>query len=314
MRINNNITALNSHRQYGINSSGLGRNVERLSSGFRINRAADDAAGLAISEGMRTQIRGLRQASRNAQDGISLVQTAEGALQEVHQILQRMRELVVQAASDINTHHDNMNASMTAAAGTNASVGSERAMIQIEIANLADEIADIMARTEFNGQNLFSGGGSFGIQTGANGGQLTQINLIDLQETVLAILDAGDIASGTSSLGLNQAPGLASAIEDGVDRDDIEEISDMLNYLDAAINVVSGSRAELGAIQNRLEHKIANLDNTAENLQAAESRIRDLDMAAGMTEFTRNNIMFQASTAMLAQANALPQSVLQLLG
>jgi len=280
MRINNNITALNSHRNYTINGGRLGGNIERLSSGFRINRAADDAAGLAISESMRTQIRGLRMASRNAQDGISLVQTAEGALQSSHNILQRIRELTIQAASDVNED-----------GATN-----ERGMIQTEINQLLSEIGDISVETEFNGQAILDGTlTAFEIQVGANEGQIIEINLVNLS-AIHATL-AGAIGNNIGMTGST-----------------VSAISALVSNIDVAIDAVSLARATLGAQQNRLEFKIQNLDNTAENLQAAESRIRDTDMAAAMTEFTRNNIMFQASTAMLAQANAMPQSVLQLLG
>jgi len=272
MRINNNIMAINSHRQYGINAGNIGRNVERLSSGFRVNRAADDAAGLAISEKMRTQIRGLNQASRNSQDGISLVQTAEGAMQTAHGIMQRMRELAVQSAN-----------------GTNE--GFDRDALQLEFKNLINELEDIEDTVKFNNMTVFGGdaqlGLTFTLQSGANMGDTTAFNIGRLN----LVEDTTTIAGTT---------GDAARLAIGV--------------LDTAINSLSMARANLGAIQNRLEFKIQNLDNTAENLQAAESRIRDVDMAQQMTRFTRDNILFQASTAMLAQANALPQSVLQLVG
>jgi flagellin len=272
MRINNNIMAINSHRQYGINAGRLGTSVERLSSGFRVNRAADDAAGLAISEKMRTQIRGLNQASRNAQDGISLVQTAEGAMQSAHNIMQRMRELAVQSANGTND-------------GDN---GIDRGALQLEFKNLIDELGDIERTVKFNNMTVFGGtapqGLTFTLQSGANEGDTTAFNIGRLNS-----VDAGTTI-------ITQA-GASAAI----------------GHLDAAINTLSMARANLGAIQNRLEFKIQNLDNTAENLQAAESRIRDVDMAQQMTAFTRDNILFQASTAMLAQANSLPQGVLQLI-
>jgi len=268
MRINNNITAINSHRQYGMNNNAIGKNVEKLSSGFRVNRAGDDAAGLAISEKMRTQIRGLNMASKNSQDGISLVQTAEGAMQTAHNIMQRMRELAVQSAN-----------------GTNDET-IDRAALQLEFSQLDEEINQIASTVKFNDMTIFGTAGanmSFTIQSGANQGDITPINVTNLAGP------GGTI--GTQSL--------AQA-----------SITRMTN----AINTLSTSRATLGAIQNRLEFKIQNLDNSAENLQAAESRIRDVDMAKMMTEFTKNSILFQASTAMLAQANAIPQSVLQLVG
>jgi len=263
MRINNNITAINSHRQYGINNNSIGKNVEKLSSGFRVNRAGDDAAGLAISEKMRTQIRGLNMASKNSQDGISLVQTAEGAMQTAHSIMQRMRELAVQSANGTNEKTD-------------------REALQLEFKQLTDELKQIEDTVKFNNMSIF-GRKDFTIQSGANKGDVTAFSV-------------GNIGTITASIGTQPAASAAIAA------------------MDKAINSLSTSRAQLGAIQNRLEFKIQNLDNSAENLQAAESRIRDVDMAKMMTEFTKNNILFQASTAMLAQANAIPQGVLQLLG
>ena len=262
MRINNNITAINSHRQYGLNNSSIGKNVEKLSSGFRVNRAGDDAAGLAISEKMRTQIRGLNMASKNSQDGISLVQTAEGAMQTAHSIMQRMRELAVQSAN-----------------GTNEKI--DRDALNLEFKQLSDELKQIETTVKFNNMSIFGKG--FTIQSGANEGDATQFSV-------------GRLTPITTTI---EYQGLASAA---------------ITIMDKAINSLSTTRAELGAIQNRLEFKIQNLDNSAENLQAAESRIRDVDMAKMMTEFTKNSILFQASTAMLAQANAIPQSVLQLVG
>jgi flagellin len=219
---------------------------------------------------MRTQIRGLNQASRNSQDGISLVQTAEGAMQTAHGIMQRMRELAVQSAN-----------------GTNEDL--DRSALQLEFKNLIEELDDIESTVKFNNMTVFGGtapdGLTFTLQSGANMGDTTAFNVGRLNNVAAAT----SIASQTGA-------------------------SDAIAHLDAAINTLSMSRANLGAIQNRLEFKIQNLDNTAENLQAAESRIRDVDMAQQMTRFTRDNILFQASTAMLAQANALPQSVLQLVG
>ena len=275
--------AINSHRQYGINAGNIGRNVERLSSGFRVNRAADDAAGLAISEKMRTQIRGLNQASRNSQDGISLVQTAEGAMQSAHGIMQRMRELAVQSANGTNEDFD-------------------RNALQLEFKNLIEELNDIEQTVKFNNMTVFGPGDSvkgvdqglvFTLQSGANMGDTTTFNVGRLN----------NITDGTPTAG---TPNARIATQ--------EHAQLAIATLDSAINSLSMVRANLGAIQNRLEFKIQNLDNTAENLQAAESRIRDVDMAQQMTRFTRDNILFQASTAMLAQANALPQSVLQLVG
>ena len=263
MRINNNITAINSHRQYGINNLAIGKNVEKLSSGYRVNRAADDAAGLAISEKMRTQIRGLNMASKNSQDGISLVQTAEGAMQTAHNIMQRMRELAVQSRN-----------------GTN-DTSIDRAALDLEYQQLTLEIDQIESTVRFNDMEIFDK--SFLIQSGANAGDTT-------------IFTVGTLLAPGGSIG-TQA-----------------DAATQIDALTTAINSLSTNRATLGAIQNRLEFKIHNLDNSAENLAAAESRIRDVDMAKMMTEFTKNSILFQASTAMLAQANALPNSVLQLLG
>ena len=263
MRINNNITAINSHRQYGINNGQIGKNVEKLSSGFRVNRAADDAAGLAISEKMRTQIRGLNMASKNSQDGISLVQTAEGAMQTAHNILQRMRELAVQSRN-----------------GTNDTT-VDRGALQLEFSQLTEEISQITETVTFNDMSIFDR--EFTIQSGANENDTTTFRVEDMAKQTLSIAS-------------------------------IDSSAEAITKLTTQINSLSTNRAQLGAIQNRLEFKIQNLDNSAENLAASESRIRDVDMAKMMTEFTKNNILFQASTAMLAQANALPQGVLQLLG
>ncbi|WP_096190269.1 flagellin N-terminal helical domain-containing protein [Evansella halocellulosilytica] len=269
MIINNNIPALNTHRQMGINQSAQQSAMEKLSSGMRINRAGDDAAGLAISEKMRAQINGLDQASRNAQDGISLIQTAEGALDETHSILQRMRELAVQSANDTNVEVD-------------------REELQKEVAQLQEEITRIADNTEFNTQNLLGGEFEGTFHIGANIDQNITISIEDMSAEGLEINDV-DIATQE---GANTA---------------IETIND-------AIEAVSAQRSDLGAVQNRLEHTISNLDNASENLSAAESRIRDVDMAAEMMEMTRANILSQASQSMLAQANQMPQSVLQLLG
>lgn len=274
MRINNNIMALNAHRQLGINRQKSAKAMEKLSSGLRINRAGDDAAGLAISEKMRSQIRGLKQAINNAQDGISLILTAEGALNETHAILQRMRELAVQAATDTNTDED-------------------REEIQKEIDQLAEEISRIAENTEFNTRTLLDGNFEALFHIGANEGQNVTVRIESMDAAGLGLLDAnGDLINV-------------------VDRADADSC---IGIIDEAIAVVSGERSKLGATQNRLEHTIANLGASAENLQAAESRIRDLDMAEEVMEMTKNAILEQAATAMLAQANMAPQSVLQLLG
>ncbi|WP_307324613.1 flagellin N-terminal helical domain-containing protein [Evansella vedderi] len=279
MIINNNISALNTHRQMGINQGAQQSAMEKLSSGLRINRAGDDAAGLSISEKMRGQIRGLDQASRNSQDGISMIQTTEGALNEVHSILQRMRELAVQSANDTNVEED-------------------RDALQDEVNELIAEIERIKDNTQFNKQNVLDGTagdeGDVVIQVGANENEVMELDFgikgIDLSVIVDTDLNELDISSDTAA---------AQAA---------------ITTIDQAIEDVSAGRSKLGAWQNRLEHTINNLDNASENLQAAESRIRDVDMAREMMEMTRANILSQASQSMLAQANQAPQSVLQLLG
>ncbi|WYP28019.1 flagellin [Alkalihalobacillus sp. FSL W8-0930] len=269
MKINNNIQALNAYRNLSQNQIHTSKNLEKLSSGLRINRAADDAAGLAISEKMRSQIRGLDMAERNALDGVSLMQTAEGAMQEVHSMLQRMRELAVQAANDTNDLTD-------------------RNQIQDEINELVKEIDSISEKTEFNSKKLLDGSLTdikFQIGPSSNQAVTFTIPAIDTKEL------------GIDDLTVNSNANAEATIDS----------------LDSAIAKVSSSRSTLGAIQNRLEHTINNLQVTKENLTSSESRIRDADMALEMTEFTRNNILNQSATAMLAQANQLPQGVLQLL-
>jgi flagellin len=268
MRINHNISALNTYRQLAFNNTQAAKNMEKLSSGLRINRAGDDAAGLAISEKMRGQIRGLEMAAKNSQDAISLIQTAEGALNETHAILQRMRELAVQGANDTNTTVDRNN-------------------IQDELNQLLSEVDRISNTTQFNTKNLLDGTFSGTFQVGANDGQIITLSITDMDATALGI--------NSISVGSNAA---ASA---------------SMSLIDAAIQAVSRERSKLGALQNRLEHTINNLQTSAENLTAAESRIRDVDMAKEMMEFTKNNILTQAAQAMLAQANQQPQAVLQLL-
>ena len=273
MRINNNLMALNTHRQLGINNAAGGRSIEKLSSGFRINRAGDDAAGLSISEKMRAQVRGLNMASRNAQDGISLIQTAEGALNETHAILQRMRELAVQAANDTNETGD-------------------RTAVKNELAELVKEIDRIATSTTFNEKTLLDGklaASAVNFQIGADCGVSMQLTIATMNATALTV-----------NLVANSVDSYATATV-------------AIKTIDDAVKAVSAERSKLGANQNRLEHTIKNLDNAAENIQAAESRIRDVDMAKEMMEFTKQNILQQAATAMLAQANTAPQSVLQLL-
>lgn len=267
MRINNNISAMNTYSKLTSAQSAQSKSLEKLSSGLRINRAGDDAAGLAISEKMRGQIGGLNQAVRNAQDGISLVQTAEGALTETHSILNRMRELTIQSLN-----------------GTNEATDISK--IQDEIGQLKTAVDDIAANTKFNNIGVLTEiAGGVVLQVGANSGETMAITTADM-DTV-----------GLSIDGVNVTTGAAAA----------------LTSIDAAIETVSSQRSTFGAAQNRLEHTINNLTTTSENLTAAESRIRDVDMAKEMMTFTKNNILNQASTAMLAQANQMPQGVLQLL-
>ncbi|MBO1264867.1 flagellin Hag [Proteiniclasticum sp. SCR006] len=279
MRINNNIAAMNTYSRLTSAQGAQAKSLEKLSSGLRINRAGDDAAGLAISEKMRGQIGGLNQATRNAQDGISLIQTAEGGLNETHSILQRMRELTVQSANDTNTDEDRLN-------------------IQDEFDQLAKEITRVATTTQFNGKALLDGTASVSLQIGANAGQSMSLAIGAMDATTLAV---GTGANETDTVGLDIST--ASADFDAA-----------LTAIDTAIGTVSSERSKLGATQNRLDHTINNLTTTSENLSAAESRIRDVDMAKEMMEFTKNNILNQASTAMLAQANQMPQGVLQLLG
>lgn len=411
MRINNNIMALNANRQFAINNANVASSTEKLSSGYRINRAGDDAAGLAISEKMRAQIRGLDMASKNSQDAISLVQTAEGALQEVHSMLQRMNELATQSAT-----------------GTNEDV--DREAISAEFEALKSEINDISDQTNFNNMKLLDGkfgaatvtvdagstldtglsitgaggiysvfsntgmsatqAGDYAITTGtyvggtftaAAAGTFLQVAFTDdaTGNVTNTIIDTSTAIDGTATDGTSftlnlGAAGLGTYSIAAADGTGTADVTDFVASLDnlaisttagagtsgamkvqvganegdqldiaigkmdseslglanadislqadagkaitltkAAINTVSSQRASLGALQNRLQHKINNLDTSSENLQAAESRIRDLDMAEEMTEFTKNNILVQASTSMLAQANAAPQAVLKLL-
>ncbi|MDM5303417.1 flagellin Hag [Bacillus vallismortis] len=288
MRINHNIAALNTLNRLSSNNNASSKNMEKLSSGLRINRAGDDAAGLAISEKMRGQIRGLEMASKNSQDGISLIQTAEGALTETHAILQRMRELTVQAGNtgtqdttDLQAIQDEMDSLIEEIGGQDGSKG----------------IAD---RTQFNGKNLLDGsfsessGNKLTFQIGANGGQQLSVNIESMK--------AADLGSDAIKIKDIKVTDFTT-----------NSFDDQLAAIDAATNQVSAQRAKLGAVQNRLEHTINNLGASGENLTAAESRIRDVDMAKEMSEFTKNNILSQASQAMLAQANQQPQNVLQLL-
>ena len=362
MRINNNTAALNTYSRLSSAQSAQSKSLEKLSSGLRINRAGDDAAGLAISEKMRGQIKGLNQAVRNAQDGISLIQTAEGALNETHSILSRMRELAVQSANDTNTNTD-------------------RGEIDKEMKQLSSEIDRIAGTTEFNKKTLLNGslgasvkqnttdttvlavggvarvtstGAAEDVYTITSGaaGKLTMTNSagtktqtidniagaqtlnftdfgVSIETNAAYAQDAAvgdvDVAGGSLKfqIGANKDQNMTLAIGKmtseglGIDAIDVTNqagANNAIDVIDAAIEDVSAERSKLGATQNRLDHTINNLTTTSENLTAAESRIRDVDMAKEMMEFTKNNILNQASTAMLAQANQMPQGVLQLLG
>ncbi len=271
MVVQHNLRAINSNRQLGLTSAAQNKSTEKLSSGYKINRAADDAAGLAISEKMRRQVRGLTQASANAQDGVSCVQTAEGALNEVHDMLQRMNELAVKAAN-----------------GTNQS--EDRSYIQKEVNNLISEIDRVASTTTFNEKMLLDGSfTSVGLQVGAESAASNQISV-----TIKAMDAAG--------LGV-----------DGVDVSEVDDAKTAIDSIKTGIKSLNEQRADLGAIQNRLEHTINNLDNVVENTTAAESRIRDTDMATEMVKYANNNILAQAGQAMLAQSNQANQGVLSLL-
>ena len=271
MVVQHNLSAMNTNRQMGTVTSALSKSTEKLSSGYRINRAADDAAGLSISEKMRSQIRGLNKASSNAEDGISLIQVAEGALNESHSILQRMNELATQAANDTNT-------------------SSDRSAIQQELTQLTSELDRIYSTTQFNTMNLLDGdftGKS--LQVGALSGQVISVSIKSMKASALGI-------------GYNAIKVSSNAVA-----------GQSMSLIQKAINRVSEERSKLGAIQNRLEHTINNLDTTSENTSAAESRIRDTDMATEMVEYSKNNILAQAGQSMLSQANQQTHGVLSLL-
>ena len=271
MVVQHNLSAMNTNRQMGTVTSALSKSTEKLSSGYRINRAADDAAGLSISEKMRSQIRGLNKASSNAEDGISLIQVAEGALNESHSILQRMNELATQAANDTNT-------------------SSDRSAIQQELTQLTSELDRIYSTTQFNTMNLLDGdftGKS--LQVGALSGQVISVSIKSMKASALGI-------------GYNAIKVSSNAVA-----------GQSMSLIQKAINRVSEERSKLGAILNRLEHTINNLDTTSENTSAAESRIRDTDMATEMVEYSKNNILAQAGQSMLSQANQQTQGVLSLL-
>ncbi|MEK4947367.1 flagellin N-terminal helical domain-containing protein [Carnobacterium sp. FSL W8-0810] len=334
MRINTNTAAMNTYSQLTSANASKSSSLAKLSSGLRINKAGDDAAGLAISEKMKNQISGMTQASRNAQDGISLIQTAEGALSETHSILNRMRDLTVQASNDTNTTAD-------------------REAIQKEIDSLTKEVGRIAGDTQFNTKTLLTegtetdGSTKFSFQIGANAGQKIDLSIKDMSSVGLKIATAEgtsliNVSSNTDTL--VDDPALVEGgttppveggttppveeettppVEEGIDTlaeasetnntGKISTFDASLKIIDNAIKSVSEERANLGAVQNRLDHTVSNLATTKENLSEANSRITDVDMAEEMMSFTKSNILSQASTAMLAQANQMPQGVLQLL-
>ena len=290
MVVQHNMTAANANRMLGVTTSAQAKSSEKLSSGYKINRAGDDAAGLTISEKMRSQIRGLNKASDNAQDGVSLIQVAEGALSETHSILQRMNELATQAANDTNTTAD-------------------RNAIQSEINQLTSEIDRIQSTTQFNTMNLIDGSYSGkNLQVGSLSGQSIVISISNMDASSLfgsanttANLNAGN--DTTPTIATNSKVFVSSYASAGT----------AMKTIQSAISKVSSQRSYLGAVQNRLEHTIANLDNISENTQSAESRIRDTDMAEEMVTYSKNNILAQAGQSMLAQANQSTQGVLSLL-
>ena len=285
MVINHNMSALFSNRQLGVTNVSIGKDMEKLSSGEKINRAGDDASGLAVSEKMRSQIRGLNQASRNASNGISFIQTTEGYLQETTDIIQRIRELAVQSSNGIYTDEDRM-------------------QIQVEVSSLVAEIDRIASSAQFNGMNMLTGRfarptgensvtASMWLHIGANMDQRTQVFIGTMTASAL----------GIRSVGTEEVLTLATP----------DESNRAIGTLDAALKRLNKQRADLGAYQNRLEQTVKGLDVAAENTQASESRIRDTDMASQMVEFTKNQVLTQAGTAMLAQANSQSQNVLSLL-
>lgn len=276
MIVQHNMTALNANRQLGVTNTNLARSTEKLSSGYRINRASDDAAGLSISEKMRGQIRGLKQASTNAQDGQSLIQTAEGAMNEIHSVLQRMRELTVQAKNDTYLQED-------------------RAKIKTEVDQLQSEITRIATQTQFNKMNLLTGSyKSMQFQVGANDNQVIKLSIGRLTASALGV---GSVASAIGNTTVSKG----------------SIIGNQLSIIDEAITTVSTARSNLGAISNRLDHTIANADNMAENLQSSESKIRDVNIASEMVSYSSMSILQQAGQSMLSHANQATQGVLSLL-
>ena len=277
MIVQHNMAALNTNRQLGITNKALSKSTEKLSSGYRVNRAADDAAGLSISEKMRGQIRGLNQASSNAEDGQNLIQTAEGALGEIHSVLQRMRELTVQASNDTN-------------------VTADRKAISDELVALTDEIDRIASQTQFNTMNLLDGSFSNkNLQVGANESQKIGIKI------------------GTMSSAGLKIPAKSVATIVGTGAASYTDLTKLITRVNGAIESVSTQRSALGAVQNRLDHTIDNADNMAENLQSSESKIRDVNMADEMVTYSAKSILQQAGQSMLAQANQATQGVLSLL-
>ena len=310
--INTNTAANNAYRNLTLNQNAQSKSLEKLSSGLRINRAADDAAGLAISEGLKNQVSGMTQAARNAQDGISVIQTAEGALTEVHSILNRMRDLAVQGGNDSNDE-------------------KARGAISTEAAELGKELTRITNSTNFNGIPLLDGsagadkGGKISIQVGAGGGanDKIEVNLGDVTKSLKVKFPTAEpgvtvdktfgapVAAVEEDLGAGIAE--ADAVESAFDVTSAESASTTITALDKAIEAISAQRSELGASQNRLESTIKSLNVSIENLSSAGSRIRDTDMASEMANFTRSQILSQAGTAMLSQANQMNSGVMQLL-
>ena len=298
MIVQHNMTALNANRMLGITNSTLAKRTEKLSSGYKVNRAADDAAGLSISEKMRGQIRGLNQASRNAQDGISLIQTAEGAMNEIHSVLQRMRELTVQASNDTY-------------------VTADRLAIAKEVRALTSEVTRIATQTEFNKMTLLSGGfQSKVLQVGANSTQYISFSISCMTAANLGISDKAPVKPDGSTIGgvKNDAKNIAGCISVYAKASDGKSISRLISVVNMAISKVSLQRSALGALQNRLDHTVANADNMAENLQSSESKIRDANLADEMVSYSSSSILQQAGQSMLAQANQATQGILSLLG
>jgi len=300
MVVQHNVTAMNSNRMLNVTTGQQAKSTEKLSSGYKINRAADDAAGLSISEKMRKQMRGLTQASANAQDGISAVQTAEGALTEVHDMLQRMNELAVKAAN-----------------GTMST--SDRVDVNNEVKALSDEISRVATTTKFNEIYLLSGSGNFTLQVGADNkpDNTISVNIASITASTIGVnMLAGSFRTpGTvADISSTQWTKIGDCATSGINMLSRDNASHSIDFISNAIKEVSMRRSELGAVQNRLEHTIKNLDNVVENTTAAESAIRDTDMATEMVQFSKNNILAQAGQSMLAQANQSNQGVLSLLG